>query len=64
MRSRWLFILLLVVLLALMTSSVIAQDAKDTYHVAVIRWSPDDIYFNGVQLGQELERQRIMEEDG
>ncbi|MBX6324142.1 MAG: substrate-binding domain-containing protein [Rhodospirillaceae bacterium] len=38
--------------------------AKDAYRVAVIRWDPDDIYFNGVQLGQELERQRIEKADG
>ncbi|MCA8907546.1 MAG: sugar ABC transporter substrate-binding protein [Rhodospirillaceae bacterium] len=30
----------------------------------MIRWSPDDIYFNGVQLGQDLERQRLEEEYG
>jgi ABC-type sugar transport system substrate-binding protein len=40
-----------------------AAMAKD-YRVAVIRWDPDDIYFNGVQLGQELERKRIEEADG
>lgn len=33
--------------------------AKDVYQVAVIRWDPTDIYFNGVQMGQELERQRL-----
>jgi ribose transport system substrate-binding protein len=38
--------------------------AKDSYRVAVIRWDPDDIYFNGVQLGQELERKRIEAADG
>jgi ABC-type sugar transport system substrate-binding protein len=38
--------------------------AKDSYRVAVVRWDPDDIYFNGVQLGQELERQRIEKADG
>ena len=38
--------------------------AQQKYEVAVIRWSPDDIYFNGVQLGQELERQRLQEEHG
>ncbi|MCB9957457.1 MAG: sugar ABC transporter substrate-binding protein [Rhodospirillaceae bacterium] len=38
--------------------------AQETYEVAVIRWSPDDIYFNGVQLGQDLERQRLEEEYG
>lgn len=41
-----------------------AAFAKDSYRVAVIRWDPDDIYFNGVQLGQELERQRIEQADG
>ena len=38
--------------------------AQETYEVAVIRWSPDDIYFNGVQLGQDLERQRLEQEYG
>ena len=47
--------------LVVATSAAIAQDA---YEVAVIRWSPNDIYFNGVQLGQELERQRLQEEHG
>ena len=33
--------------------------------MAVIRWEPNDIYFNGVQLGQELESaKRIEEKDG
>ncbi|WP_027132913.1 sugar ABC transporter substrate-binding protein [Geminicoccus roseus] len=40
-----------------------AAAAKD-YRVAVIRWDPNDIYFNGVQLGQEMERQRIEQETG
>ena len=47
--------------LVVATSAAMAQD---TYEVAVIRWSPNDIYFNGVQLGQELERQRLQEEHG
>lgn len=38
--------------------------AADQYEVAVIRWSPDDIYFNGVQLGQEIERERLAKEEG
>jgi ABC-type sugar transport system substrate-binding protein len=38
--------------------------AQDAYEVAVIRWDPADIYFNGVQLGQELERQRIEQTEG
>lgn len=38
--------------------------AKDVYHVAVIRWAPTDIYFNGVQMGQERERQRLEREHG
>jgi ribose transport system substrate-binding protein len=38
--------------------------AQDAYDIAVIRWDPADIYFNGVQAGQELERQRIEAEDG
>ena len=35
-----------------------AADAKD-YTVAVIRWDPNDIYFNGVALGQQQEAKRI-----
>lgn len=38
--------------------------AKKDYKIAVIRWDPGDIYFNGVQLGQEMERDRIMQEEG
>jgi ribose transport system substrate-binding protein len=38
--------------------------AKDSYRVAVIRWEPNDIYFNGVQLGQEQEKARIEKADG
>lgn len=48
---------------ALAATSAGAQD-KSSYEVAVIRWDPADIYFNGVQLGQEQERQRIEKEDG
>ncbi|WP_435106510.1 sugar ABC transporter substrate-binding protein [Arhodomonas sp. AD133] len=47
--------------LSLTAGSALAQDS---YDVAVVRWAPDDIYFNGVQLGQELERQRIEEKHG
>ncbi|HEX2529010.1 MAG TPA: sugar ABC transporter substrate-binding protein [Geminicoccus sp.] len=43
--------------------SSFAAAAKD-YRVAVIRWDPNDIYFNGVQLGQEQERRRIETETG
>lgn len=39
-------------------------EVMDTYSIAVIRWDPNDIYFNGVQLGQEMERDRIMAEEG
>lgn len=35
-----------------------------TYNVALIRWSPDDIYFNGVQYGEELEAKRIEKAEG
>lgn len=63
MKHKLLLLLMLVILSALMTSATIAQDVP-TYRVAVIRWDPADIYFNGVQLGQELERQRIEEEEG
>ncbi len=37
---------------------------KTDLNIAVIRWDPGDIYFNGVQLGQELERKRIQTADG
>lgn len=36
----------------------------DTYEVAVIRWAPNDIYFNGVELGQRQEAARIEAETG
>ena len=53
-------------LLASAAMSLVAASvgAQETYEVAVIRWDPADIYFNGVQLGQEMERQRIQEEHG
>ncbi len=61
-RSRVSIVGLLVLFtLSLVTVSAIA---KDKYEVAVIRWSPKDIYFNGVQLGQEMERKRIEREEG
>lgn len=44
----------------LMTGAVSAKD----YKVAVIRWDPNDIYFNGVALGQEQEAKRIQAENG
>jgi ABC-type sugar transport system substrate-binding protein len=53
----------LAIIVALAAAAVGAQD-KSSYEVAVIRWDPADIYFNGVQLGQEQERQRIEQEDG
>lgn len=37
---------------------------KDEYTIAVIRWAPQDVFFNGVQLGQRLERDRIQEQCG
>ena len=45
-------------------ASMSAALAKDSYRVAVIRWEPNDIYFNGVQLGQEQEKARIEKADG
>ncbi len=53
-----------VLLAALMTVSGAALAQDNAYEIAVIRWDPADIYFNGVQFGQELERQRIEEEEG
>lgn len=51
-----------VAILALLAAA--ATLAKDVYRVAVIRWDPADIYFNGVQMGQELERQRLEKAHG
>ncbi|NIA69684.1 sugar ABC transporter substrate-binding protein [Pelagibius litoralis] len=48
----------------LATTAGAAMAQEKTYEVAVIRWDPADIYFNGVQFGQDLERQRIEKEDG
>jgi len=45
-----------------LTTSAMAQEKN--YRVAVIRWEPNDIYFNGVQYGHELERSRIEARDG
>lgn len=44
--------------LALSTALTTMAEAKD-YRVAVIRWEPNDIYFNGVALGQQQEAERI-----
>jgi ABC-type sugar transport system substrate-binding protein len=49
---------------ALACAATGGAEAAGPYEVAVIRWDPADIYFNGVQLGQELERQRIEKADG
>ena len=46
------------------TEAPAEPEKKSEYNVAVIRWSPDDIYFNGVQLGQEMERDAIQEAEG
>jgi ABC-type sugar transport system substrate-binding protein len=62
MKTRTLLTGLSAITLALSLSTAAA--AKDSYRVAVIRWEPNDIYFNGVQLGQEIERKRIEEKDG
>lgn len=63
MKFRLTLLIVAILVVSLLPGSAMAQDGE-TYNVAVIRWSPDDIYFNGVQLGQEMERQRIQEEDG
>jgi ribose transport system substrate-binding protein len=52
----------LVATLLATSGAAFAQD--NNYEIAVIRWDPADIYFNGVQFGQELERQRIEKEEG
>ena len=62
MKTRTLLAGLSAMTIALSLST--AAVAKDSYRVAVIRWEPNDIYFNGVQLGQEIERKRIEEKDG
>ena len=49
---------------AILALTAAAALAKDVYRVAVIRWDPTDIYFNGVQMGQELERQRLEKAHG
>lgn len=41
-----------------------AVQSADDLSVAVICWDPADIYFNGVQLGQEIERQNIEKAEG
>lgn len=64
MRKTILFCFLITLISLLSVVVVTAQDDGEAFRVAVIRWSPDDIYFNGVQLGQEIERDRIQEEDG
>ena len=33
--------------------------AKKSYTVAMIRWDPSDIFFNAVQLGEQMENNRI-----
>ena len=40
------------------------QTAKTTFTVAMIRWAPADIYFNGEQLGEQIERDRIAKDCG
>lgn len=45
---------------ALALSAMGSQTAlAENYEVAVIRWAPNDIYFNGVELGQRQEAARI-----
>lgn len=36
----------------------------ETIRIASIRWASDDIFFNAVQYGQELEVERLREEEG
>lgn len=38
--------------------------AKTEYNVAVIRWDPNDVFFNGVQAGEEEEFKRLEAEHG
>ena len=65
MRTKVNLLLITVLLLTLVPSAAtLAQGGGESYTVGIVRWSPDDIYFNGVQLGQELERQRLEEEEG
>lgn len=56
---------LLKICTAIATTCLMAQaaTAKD-YAVAVIRWEPNDIYFNGVALGQQQEAKRIETANG
>ena len=36
----------------------------ETIRIASVRWSSDDIFFNAVQYGQELEAERLRKEEG
>jgi ribose transport system substrate-binding protein len=39
-------------------------ESKSEYNVAIIRWDPNDEFFNGVQAGEDQEYQRLAEELG
>jgi ABC-type sugar transport system substrate-binding protein len=41
-----------------------ADGAKSEYNVAIIRWDPNDEFFNGVQAGEEEEFKRLAAQDG
>ena len=45
-------------------SSTEPASAKKEYNIAIIRWQADDIYFNGVQMGEEQMRDSIQTQDG
>jgi len=40
------------------------DSAKKEFTVAMVRWDPADIYFNGVQLGEQIEHDRILKDCG
>ena len=37
---------------------------KKTFNVGMVRWTPSDIFFNGVQLGEQMEKDRIQKDCG
>ncbi|WP_157973650.1 sugar ABC transporter substrate-binding protein [Tropicimonas sp. IMCC34043] len=47
-----------------LTTALCQPAMAETYEVAVIRWAPNDIYFNGVEMGQRQEAARIEAETG
>jgi len=40
------------------------KGSKTSYTVAMVRWTASDIFFNGVQLGEQMEKDRILKDCG